>query len=155
MNECVLPCGIKRIISPLVNDQNIDHTEGTQKPLFSCLISLAFLLRGQWTGTLLFIKEIKMRLLQDLISQEQLWPQSSRVRGFPQLLLRAVLRATSCVLPFAKRRLWFWKAWGQRNREMDKISGNLGTPPGLLLVYLSLNGFPCNIGIWLCYGYIH
>lgn len=66
MNERVLlPCGTKRIVSPLVNGQNRDHTVGTQKSAFSCLISLAFLLRCKWTGIFLFFQgnegEIAMR----------------------------------------------------------------------------------------------
>ena len=35
MNASYFPCGTKRIISPLVNGQNIDHTEGTQKAVFN------------------------------------------------------------------------------------------------------------------------
>lgn len=155
MNERVFPYGTKRIVSPLVNAQNIDHTEGTHKSVFSCLISLAFPLRCQWTGIFLFFKEMKVRLLQDLISWEQLWLRSSHVGSFLQLLLRAVLRATSFLLLFEHRRLWFWKAWRQRSREVDKISGDLSPLPAFVLTYFSLNGFLWKLGIQLCYSYIH
>ena len=74
---------------------------------------------------------------------------TTHIRGLPQLFLRDVLRATGCLLPLKHYRPWFWEAQGPRNREMDKMSGNSGTFPDLLLADLSFNGFLWNMGIQL------
>ena len=91
MNECVLPCGMKRIISSLVNGQNIDHTEGIQKSFFFFnILDISAKMPVNWN---IFIYQgNRSRIATRSHSWKQLWPQGSHVRRSPQLLSKAGLR---------------------------------------------------------------
>jgi hypothetical protein len=93
----VLPFGTKRIF-PWIFRQNTDHTEGTWKSVFNCLMyRFGVSVKEPVNWNILFIRKIRW-LLQDLILWGQLQPQS-HVWEVSSGVLRASLRPLSCSLP--------------------------------------------------------
>lgn len=127
-NECVSPCGMKRIISSLVNGQNTDHTEGTQKSVFIIIFFnniLGISAKRPVNWNIFIYQGNKRAATRPHFMRATVATRLTR-KMLSSAALKAGLRAASCLLPFEHHRLWFWKAWGQRVGKTD-MSEDLGT----------------------------